>query len=387
LHTRWDRPLAGAVPVLLRAVRTYIEELGSFQPSVLDFINETREEMYRHAAAAEKDLAPFEKELAWLRKELSRVPPPPGKIGEGYRRQLKEKGIEALRRLQRWRQLLGTSAPGFVPRARAVVEEKGFQEMIVEDAVMAADEFRSCGDIPRAGDEIPDVEELRNDAAARLYGSLEYMDAANPLADALRIEFKRTLELGKRLSLINDDPDTGLPDDGWDDPVGLQEIESAPEASPSEEIDAADADAPQIDALNPAVATERLLGDFENVTSRRMAAAQAAQEAPPKKQKAAPIKVKLLLRGASLEMVKGLDDTKVQQEFTSAIADTCGVAFDRVKVLGFQVPQQDPDAIKQPKSEAAFHVLPEGKHEFHHRLSVKREYPSQIVSNLDISSP
>jgi hypothetical protein len=346
LHSRWDRPLSGPIPVLLRAARTYIEELGSFQPSVLDFCAETREEMARHEAAAALDLAPFEKELAWLRKELSRVPPPPGKIGEGYRRQLKEKGVEALRRLQKWRQLLGTTAPGFVPRARAVLEEKGFQEMVVEDANIAAEELRSCGDIPMAGDELPDVEELRIDAAARLYGCLDYLNPQNPLADALRVEFKIALEFGKRLSLINNDPDTQLPDDGWGDPEGLEKIEHAPEVPPDDEtVDAGDV--PASSPLQPAVGTSRLLEDFENVTSRRMAAAQAAQAAPPKKEKPAPIKVSLLLRGISLESVKGLDASKLQDEYAMAIAETCGVSFDRVKVLGFQVPSKDPDAIEQ----------------------------------------
>eukprot|EP00746_Dinoflagellata_sp_MGD_P164693 gnl/MRDRNA2_/MRDRNA2_93469_c0_seq1.p1 gnl/MRDRNA2_/MRDRNA2_93469_c0~~gnl/MRDRNA2_/MRDRNA2_93469_c0_seq1.p1 ORF type:complete len:602 (+),score=150.57 gnl/MRDRNA2_/MRDRNA2_93469_c0_seq1:65-1870(+) len=351
LHSRWDRPLSGPIPVLLRAARTYIEELGNFQPSVLDFCDEMRQEMARHESAAAQDLAPFEKELAWLRKELSRVPPPPGKIGEGYRRQLKEKGIEALRRLQKWRQLLGTACPGFVPRARAVLEEKGFQEFIVEDATIAAQELRSCGDIPMAGDEIPDVEELRIDAAARLYGCLEYMDPANPLADALRDEFKVALEFGKRLSLINHDPDTGLPDDGWADPEGHEKIEAAPDPPPADETaDIGDAlkeaAEPASSPLDPAVGTSRLLEDFENVTSRRMAAAQTTQGAPPKKQKPPPIKVKLLIRGVSLEMMKELDASQLQDQYATAIAETCGVSFDRVKVLGFQVPNEDPDAIK-----------------------------------------
>lgn len=350
LHSRWDRPLSGPIPVLIRAARTYIEELGNFQPSVLDFCGEMREEMARHESAAAQDLAPFEKELAWLRKELSRVPPPPGKIGEGYRRQLKEKGVEALRRLQRWRQLLGTATPGFVPRARAVLEEKGFQEMIVEDATIAAQELRSCGDIPMAGDEIPDVEELRIDAAARLYGCLEYMDPANPLADALRSEFKVALEFGKRLSLINHDPDTHLPDDGWADPEGHEKIQAAPEPPAEETVEAGEEleemAAPASNPLEPAVGTSRLLEDFENVTSRRMAAAQAAQGAPPKKEKPPPIKVKLLIRGLSLEMMKELDASKMQDEYATAIAETCGVSFERVKVLGFQVPNKDPDAIE-----------------------------------------
>merc|ERR1712193_448789 len=52
LHSRWDRPLSGPVPVLLRAARTYVEELGSFQPSVLDFCDEMRQEMARYESAA-----------------------------------------------------------------------------------------------------------------------------------------------------------------------------------------------------------------------------------------------------------------------------------------------------------------------------------------------
>lgn len=343
LHSRWDRPLAGPVPVLLRAARTYLEELGSFQPSVLDFINEIREEMFLHEAAAAKDLAPFEKELAWLRKELSRVPPPPGKIGAGYRRQLKEKGIEALRRLQKWRYLLGTTAPGFPPRARAVVEEKGFQEMLVEDAVTAAEELRSCGDVPAAGAEIPDVEELRNDAAGRLYGLLQYLDPSNPMVDALRTEFNIALELGQKLSLINDPGDTNLPDDGWADPVGVETIESAPEEPlVSDESDLPEA--PEGSPLVPAVGTSRLLEDFQNVTSRRMEAVQASKD-KPRKDQVPPVKVKILLRGTSLEMLKGHDESSMQEQCAQAISQSCGVSFDRVKVLGFQIPNKDPDAI------------------------------------------
>jgi len=281
---------------------------------------------------------------------LSRVPPPPGKIGEAYRRQLKEKGIEALRRLQKWRQLLGTTAPGFPPRARAVVEESGFQQMVVEDAVTAAEELRSCGNIPMAGDEIPDVEELRIDAAARLYGLLQLMDPANPLAQSLNVEFKVALDVGKRLSLINNDIDLGLPDDGWGDPSGLEAIEPAPEASPGEDFSTAseiEYAASVTNPLDPAVGTQRLLEDFENVTSRRMAAAQGVQDGPQTKEKAPPIKVKLLLRGITLEMVQNLNESTLQEQYARTIAETCGVSFDRVKVLGFQVPKKDPDAIKK----------------------------------------
>merc|ERR1711959_50717 len=75
------------------------------------------------------------------------------------------------------------------------------------------------------------------------------------------------------------------------------------------------------DPLVPAVGTFRLLEDFENVTSRRMEAGSKGSSKAEKIQ---------------AHPVKGNNETEMQEQCARAIAETCGVSFDRVKVLGFQ---------------------------------------------------
>jgi len=231
LQTMYGWPPRGPGPSLKRAARQYVTELGAEHPLVEDFVVAARLHVKEKETKCVQEMADLEKEILRLRALVTADPPAPKLLHEGYLEQLNEKCLEAMQRLETWKQDLGEDSPVYLRFLKSTMGTAKFLDHCEARAAEIADELRPLGARPPPSLEENHVTESRAIGATALAHFLEELQAGgrHAKAAALKAEFSSELkraEDGVMLFKVDDEDS-----EGWHMPCGFRNVEASEKAA------------------------------------------------------------------------------------------------------------------------------------------------------------
>merc|ERR1719375_1812692 len=176
-------------------------------------------------------MTPVEKEIVRLRRLVHADPPPPKLMWDNYKEQMNDQCMEAMHKLEYWRQELGADTPAYLRFLKSTLDKEAFLDHIEEKVEEVVTELRSYGPRPPPSLEENWITEARAVGATALEFLLETLEAdgrrhkATPFRAEFLSELKRVEEA---VALFKEQEDDEA--DGWHKPPGFEKVDSPKKA-------------------------------------------------------------------------------------------------------------------------------------------------------------
>lgn len=298
LQASYGWPPKATARELCSAIRWFIVELGAGNLLVEDFSEQTRRVLKRTESVAEKALRPVAATMQDFRRRLALKPSPPKLLAEALRQELHDHGVQALELLKEWEDEIASESPSVLHLVCGIMGTEAFLEKCRSSAVESA-EFLRTSDPNK-----PTEERNRLDAAARLFQTLQAIEAEGKsmtsFATEMRREFSSELHRVQGLMAIIT-PELGDPDDGWHRPPGFIYVEDRP-------------------VVDIAVETKK----------------QKLEPEPPKMPLRRPdINVRMRLHGVTLKDAQAKSEILLLERMADIIATECGLPREWISDISF----------------------------------------------------
>lgn len=249
-HSEWGWPPIGDVPVLADAARWNAVELGMDHPVVADFVSSVRRQRTTLEKAAIKELEPLLQGLEQVRKLLYADPAPPSLLAEGYREDLEEQEMQAVKVIQSWKEKLGFESLTFLQYVKDIVGHEAFILQCNSDLESICQEIRKLEPRPPPHEEAADEVQEYLSAAVRLHLLLQIAQREGSQQAAMRAEeFSQVLQGVENLAKLLDPVPDEEEDDGWNQPLGYQNVDQplAPPVEPPKEASSEETSPPTVE--------------------------------------------------------------------------------------------------------------------------------------------